>query len=98
MLGPTGAGPTEEQLSAALAEGPRSARERAELHAELARACAAAGRADDAAAHARAARALAARIGSHRVLRLLNGVHGHRLYGQGPSAGSAESSSASAAR
>ena len=95
-LGPTGPGPgpgpgpTVEQLSAALTEGPRSARERAELHAELARACAAAGRAADAAAHARAARALATRIGSHRVLRLLDG--------QGPSAGSAESSSASAAR
>jgi hypothetical protein len=70
-------------------------RERAELHAELARACAAAGRADDAAAHARAARALAARIGSHRVLRLLDG---HRVDGQDSSAGSAESSSASAAR
>jgi transcriptional regulator with XRE-family HTH domain len=88
--GPTGPGPTVEQLSAALAEGPRSARERAELHAELAHACAAAGRAADAAAHARAARALATRIGSHRVLRLLDG--------QVPSAGSAESSSASAAR
>jgi transcriptional regulator with XRE-family HTH domain len=97
-LGPAGAGPTVEQLSAALAEGSRSVRERAELHAELARACAAAGRADDAAAHARAARALATRIGSHRVLRLLDGVHGHRPYGQDPSAGSAESSSASAAR
>ena len=89
-LGATGAAPTVEQLSAALAEGRRPARERAELHAGLARACAAAGRAADAAAHARAARALATRIGSHRVLRLLDG--------QGPSAGSAESSSASAAR
>ena len=89
-LGTLGHAPTVEQLSAALAESPRSARERAELHAELARACTAAGRAADAAAHARAARALATRIGSRRVLR--------RLYGQDPSAGSAESSSASAAR
>ncbi len=127
-VGRPGDGPTAEQLSAALAEHPRSARERAELHAELARTCAAAGRADDAAAHAQAARALATRIGSHRVLRLLDDVHercrgdrgiqvdasqgggaawaredpadvcGHRLYGQGPSTGSAEPSSASAAR
>ncbi|HEX5811786.1 MAG TPA: hypothetical protein VFY38_06795 [Pseudonocardia sp.] len=97
-LGRPGDGPTAEQLSAALAGHPRSVRERAELHAELARACAAAGRADDAAAHAQAARALATRIGSHRVLRLLDGVHGHRPYDQGLSTGSAEPSSASAAR
>lgn len=83
-------GPTVEQLSAALAEGPRSVRKRAELHAELARACATAGRADDAATHARAARTLAARIGSQRVLRLLDG--------QDSWVRCAESSSASAAR
>ena len=68
----------------------RSARERATLHAELARALSTAGRGDEAAAHAREARMLATRIGSRRVLR--------RLDGQGPSAGSAVSSSASAAR
>ena len=80
-----------EHLAAAL-ERSRSARERAALHAELARALDTAGRGDEAAAHAREARMLATRIGSRRVLR--------RLDGQGPSAGSvgsAVSSSASAA-
>ena len=78
-----------EDLAAALVRS-RSARERATLHAELARALSAAGRGDEAAAQAREARTLATRIGSRRVLR--------RLDGQGPSVGSAVSSSASAAR
>jgi hypothetical protein len=78
-----------EDLAAALVRS-RSARERATLHAELARALSAAGRGDEAATHAREARTLATRIGSRRVLR--------RLDGQGPSVGSAVSSSASAAR
>ena len=78
-----------EDLAAALVRS-RSARERATQHAELARALSTAGRGDEAAAEARKARMLATRIGSRRVLR--------RLDGQGPSAGSAVSSSASAAR
>jgi hypothetical protein len=78
-----------EHLAAAL-ERSRSARERATLHAELARVLSSAGRGDEAAAQAREARVLAMRIGSRRVLR--------RLDGQGASAGSAVSSSASAAR
>jgi transcriptional regulator with XRE-family HTH domain len=78
-----------EHLAAALARS-RSTRERAMLHAELARALSTAGRGDEAAAEAREARMLATRIGSRRVLR--------RLDGQGLSAGSAVSSSASAAR
>jgi len=60
-------------LAVELAAGPRSVRTRAMLHAELARALAAAGRADEAVEHARTARALARRIGSQRVLRRLDG-------------------------
>jgi transcriptional regulator with XRE-family HTH domain len=60
-------------LAVELAAGPRSVRTRAMLHAELARALAAAGRADEAVEHARTARGLARRIGSHRVLRRLDG-------------------------
>ena len=70
---------------AALAREPPSARERAALHADLAGASRATGRSDEAAAHARAARALATRIGSRRVLRTLDG--------QGFSAGRDASSS-----
>jgi hypothetical protein len=74
-----------DHLTAALALDPPSARRRAALHADLARAHGTAGRSDEAAAHAREARALATRIGSRRVLRALDGQ------------GSAVPSSASAA-
>jgi transcriptional regulator with XRE-family HTH domain len=86
---PRAAPPDEVEHLATALERSRSARERATLHAELARALSTAGRGDEAAAEARKARMLATRIGSRRVLR--------RLDGQGPSAGSAVSSSASAA-
>jgi hypothetical protein len=78
-----------ERLTTALAREPPSARDRAVLHADLARALRCAGRDDEAAAHARKARALATRIGARRVLRTLGG--------QGLSAGTAVPSSASAA-
>jgi transcriptional regulator with XRE-family HTH domain len=60
-----------EHLLAALDGGPRSVRDRAELHALLAGALAMAGRAADAANHARQAQVLAARIGSERIPRWL---------------------------
>lgn len=66
---PAAAGP----LAGALAAAPRSARVRAGLHADLALAL----HAEDAAgaaAHARAARALAERIGSRRLVRRLDGA------------------------
>jgi transcriptional regulator with XRE-family HTH domain len=62
-----------EYLDAALATDPRSVRDRAALHAELAHALAARGRPDEAAEHARAARALAAGIGSRRIAGRLDG-------------------------
>lgn len=54
-------------LENALAAGPRSARHRAALHADLALALTAAQRDEEACAHARAARRLATRIGSLRT-------------------------------
>ncbi len=60
-----------EHLGRALDAGPPCVRDRAALHAELARALSAAGRAEEAAAHAAEARRLALRTGAHRVLRLL---------------------------
>jgi hypothetical protein len=78
-----------DHLADSLKDGSPSARDQAATHADLALALTAAGRGDEAATHARAARELATRIGSRRVLR--------RLDGQGLS-GSAVSSSASAAR
>jgi transcriptional regulator with XRE-family HTH domain len=79
-----------DSLADSLKDGSPSARDRAATHADLALTLTAAGRGDEAAPHARAARELATRIGSRRVLR--------RLDGHGLSAGSAVSSSASAAR
>jgi len=79
-----------DHLADSLNDGSPSARDRAATHADLALALTAAGRGDEAATHARAARELATRIGSRRVLR--------RLDGHGLSAGSAVSSNASAAR
>jgi transcriptional regulator with XRE-family HTH domain len=79
-----------DHLADSLKDGSPSARDRAATHADLALALTAAGRGDEAAPHTRAARDLATRIGSRRVLR--------RLDGHGLSAGSAVSSSASAAR
>ena len=79
-----------DHLTDSLKDGSPSARDRAATHADLALALTAAGRGDEAAPHTRAARDLATRIGSRRVLR--------RLDGHGLSAGSAVSSSASAAR
>ena len=87
---------TVDDLTAALARGPRSTRERAALHAELATALRAAGRRAEAAPHEREARALAARIGARRVLRRLGGGNGGADHDV--SAGSAVSSSTSAAR
>jgi transcriptional regulator with XRE-family HTH domain len=79
-----------DHLADSLKDGSPSARDQAATHADLALALTAAGRGDEAAPHARAARELATRIGSRSVLR--------RLDGHGLSAGSAVSSSASAAR
>ena len=79
-----------EYLNATLADGPRSVRDRAALHAELARALVRSGRPDEAAEHARSARTLAAGIGSRRIPRLLDGHE--------PPAGPAAASNASAAR
>ncbi len=59
-------------LDRALAAGPRSVRERATLHAELARALSAAGRGEEADEHAATARRLALRAGARRILRLLD--------------------------
>ncbi len=57
-----------QPLESALAARPRSARHRAWLHADLAHTLSAAGRPEDAAEHACAARGLATRIGSVRVI------------------------------
>lgn len=56
-----------QALESALAAHPRSARHRALVHADLARALTTVGRSEDAEAHARTARGLAMRIGSVRV-------------------------------
>jgi hypothetical protein len=64
-----GDGAAADALTGALAAGPRSARHRAELHADLAGVHRAAGRTAPAAEHAERARRLAERIGSAALLR-----------------------------
>lgn len=60
------------ELERALLAGPRSARDRAAVHAELAVTLSGGGRDGEAVEHARAARSLAERIGSRRVERRLD--------------------------
>jgi transcriptional regulator with XRE-family HTH domain len=73
-LGDTGA---EAPLQRALAEGPRSTRQRAAVHADLALALHV-DRPEEAEAHARTARRLAAGIGSERIVARLAELGGRR--------------------